>query len=317
MQHDVPSPVRLAAPAKINLFLEVLGRRADGYHELVTCMTPLAWADELTFTASDQMRLTCDDPSLALDDNNLVLKAAKAFQRQTQANCGAAIHLTKRIPSPAGLGGGSSDAATTLRGLNQLWNIHLDDTELMNLAAQIGSDVPFFLAGSAAWCRGRGEQVMPFKLGMRIPLLLACPVAGLSTAAVYQSLNAPPLSVGMQQAQSDIPLAQAIRMSNLSAIGRELFNRLQPAAEQCLPLVSEIRQLFEQAASLRLCEGSLMSGSGSSYFAVCRSQEETQRLARYIQQHWEGGVQIQGMRTMEPKPGLPDRMLRLIVTSTM
>jgi len=316
MLDDVPTPLRLAAPAKINLFLEVVGRRADGYHELVTCMAPLAWADELTFTAADQLSLTCDDPSLPLDANNLVLKAALVLQRQTKTKHGAAIGLTKRIPSPAGLGGGSSDAATTLRGLNQLWNTQLSDSELMNLAAQIGSDVPFFLAQSWAWCRGRGEQVTPFKSGISIPLLLVCPLVGLSTAAVYQTLNAPPLDVGKQQAKSESAMAEAIRTSNLETIGQSLFNRLQPPAERCLPLVGELRQLFERAAEQGLCCGSMMSGSGSSYFSVCRSQQETQQLARYVQQHWDGGVLTQGMGTAEPKPGSPERTLRLIVTST-
>lgn len=317
MLDDVPTPLRLAAPAKINLFLEVIGRRADGYHELVTCMAPLAWADELTFTAADQLSLTCDDPSLPLDANNLVLKAALTLQHQTAPNHGAAISLTKRIPSPAGLGGGSSDAATTLRGLNQLWNTQLSEPELMNLAAQIGSDVPFFLAQSWAWCRGRGEQVTPFKSGISIPLLLVCPLVGLSTAAVYQTLNAPSLDVGKQQARSESAMAEAIRMSNLQAISHLLHNRLQLPAERCLPLVGELRQLFAQAAAEGFCLGSLMSGSGSSYFAVCRSQQETQQLTRYVQQHWDGGVLTQGMGAAEPKPGSPERTLRLIVTSTM
>lgn len=312
----VPSPLRLAAPAKINLFLEVLGRRNDGYHDLVTCMAPLAWADELHFTPSDQLSLICDDSSLPLDSKNLVIKAAQALRNQLQKNLGAAIHLIKRIPSPAGLGGGSSDAATTLRGLNQLWNASLSEPELMHLAAQIGSDIPFFLAGSAAWCRGRGEMVTPFQMGIKIPLLLVCPLVGLGTAAVYQSLAAPLLDVGKQTAISEETMVQAIRTRNLEAIAQSLFNRLQPPAERCLPLIGELRQLFEQAAELDLCLGSLMSGSGSSYFVICRSEAEAQRLARWFQQLWDGGVLLQGMGTAEPKPGSPERTLRLIVTST-
>ncbi len=157
----------------------------------------------------------------------------------------------------------------------------------------------------------------PFKSGISIPLLLVCPLIGLSTAAVYQHLKAPPLDVGKQQARSESAMVEAIRMSNLQAISHSLHNRLQPPAERCLPLVGELRQLFAQAASQGLCLGSLMSGSGSSYFAVCRSQQETQQLARYVQQHWDGGVLTQGMGTAEPKPGSPERTLRLIVTSTM
>lgn len=313
----VPAPLRLAAPAKVNLFLEVLGRRADGYHELVTCMAPLALADELVFASADQLSLTCDDPSLPLDGHNLVLKAAKALQQQLQTTLGAAIHLSKRIPSPAGLGGGSSDAATTLRGLNQLWNASLSESELMRLAATIGSDVPFFLAGSAAWCRGRGEQVTPFQLGISLPLLLICPLVGLGTAAVYQSLAAPSLQEGKHQAVSELAMIEAIRTRNLDAIAKALHNCLEAPAERCLPMIGELRQLFEEAHRQQLCLGSMMSGSGSSYFALCRTQAEAQSLARWIQHNWDGGVLTTGMGTTEPKPGLPERTLRLIVTNTV
>lgn len=309
--------LQLSAPAKINLFLEVLGRRNDGYHELVTCMAPLAWADELHFTPSHQLTLSCSDPSLPLDQNNLVLKAALALQHHSKTSLGAAIHLIKRIPSPAGLGGGSSDAATTLRGLNQLWHLALSDAELMNLAATIGSDVPFFLAGSAAWCRGRGEQVTPFQLGCKLSLLLVCPTVGLSTPAVYQTLQAPSLEVGMPQAESENGMLQALRMQSPDAISNALFNRLQPPAERCLPLLGELRQLLETARSQGLCLGSLMSGSGSSYFAVCRDQAETQRLVRWMVQTWEGGVQTNNMGTPESKTGPMERTLRLYITETM
>ena len=309
-----PALLRSAAPAKINLFLEVLGRRADGYHELVTCMALLDWADELTFMPADQLYLNCDDSSLPRDANNLVMRAAIALKNQTQTKHGAAISLTKRIPSPAGLGGGSSDAAATLRGLNQLWNTGLSDSQMMALAAQIGSDVPFFLAGSAAWCRGRGEQVTPFKIGISIPILVVCPLVGLGTAAVYQSLQAPPLDVGKSQARSESSMIEALRTSSLEAIGAQLFNRLQSPAERCLPLIGELRQLFENAARQGLCCSSLMSGSGSSYFAVCRSRQETQQLARHVQQLWDGGVRLHGMGTDEPRDGPPERTLRLYIT---
>lgn len=317
MPVDVPATLRLAAPAKINLFLEVLGKRDDGFHEIVTCMVPLALADELTFTASTRLTMSCDDVSLPLDEHNLVMKAAKALQHQTRCTRGAAIHLTKRIPSPAGLGGGSSDAATTLRGLNQLWQTQLSEPELMNLAATIGSDVPFFLAQRAAWCRGRGEKVTPCSLVDTLHLLIVCPKQGLSTAAIYQSLQAPPLTSSPQHADGEWAMAQAIRMRNLQAISNALFNRLQGTAERGLPLLVELRELFDKAKTLGLCLGSLMSGSGSSYFVVCRSLAETQRLAKWFLQLWDGGVTIHGMGTMEPKPGSLERSVKLFVTHSV
>jgi len=317
MPDDVPAILRLAAPAKINLFLEVLGKRDDGYHELVTCMVPLALADELTFSAASQLTMSCDDVTLPLDEHNLVMKAAKALQHQTRSTLGAAIHLNKRIPSPAGLGGGSSDAATTLRGLNQLWQTQLSEPELMNLAATIGSDVPFFLAQSAAWCRGRGEKVTPFRMEDTLHLLIVCPKQGLSTSAVYQSLQAPSLIGNLLPANGEKAMAEAIRMRNLNAISNALFNRLQGTAERCLPVLAELRELFDKAKTLGLCLGSLMSGSGSSYFVVCRSLVETQRLAQWFQQLWDGGVTIHGMGTMEAKPGSHERSVKVFLTSTV
>jgi 4-diphosphocytidyl-2-C-methyl-D-erythritol kinase len=327
MASDDAAVLKLAAPAKINFYLEVLGRRSDGYHEIETFMTPLALADELTFTAALELTLTCDDPSLPLDENNLVLKAARLLQHQRPGSSGAHIHLTKRIPTAAGLGGGSSDAATTLRGLNQLWQLDLSDEELIGLAAQLGSDVPFFLYGSSAWCEGRGDWVTATKVECEIPLLLICPVIGLSTAEVYQELHAPPLLRGRPGGIKDtsfhlIPLGksehdmrEALDQGNVPRIGHALFNRLQPAAEQLLPLVAEIRQLLDELAPENLFWGHQMSGSGSSYFAVCRGQTEAQRLARLISERWAGGVLNTGMGTAESKDGPPERTIRLLVTS--
>jgi len=328
--------LKLAAPAKINLYLEVLGKRADGYHEIVTYMTPLALADELTFTAADQLTLTCDDPALPLDENNLVLKAAHALLRHTGIKRGAAIHLAKRVPYAAGLGGGSSDAAATLRGLNQLWQTGLSDAELMTFAAQLGSDVPFFLLNSAAWCRGRGEQLEAAKLTTQLPILLICPAVGLSTAAVYSSLapgtpgdrvgvrgqnlgfarHPSPLPTSTWRGGTEEAMKHALERADAERIGQALFNRLQEPAERLLPLVAEVRQLLEDLAPENLTWGHQMSGSGSSYFALCRGETEAQRLARQIQNRWAGGVLITGMGTAQPKEGPPERTLKLFVTKS-
>jgi 4-diphosphocytidyl-2-C-methyl-D-erythritol kinase len=327
----------VAAPAKINLFLDVLGNRADGYHEIVTYMTPLALADELTFVSANHLTLTCDDPSLPLDENNLVLKAAHALRRYTGTTRGASIQLTKRVPHAAGLGGGSSDAASTLRGLNRLWQTTLSDQELMTLAAQLGSDVPFFLLDSAAWCRGRGERVELARLTTRLPILLLCPSVGLSTAAVYQAWSstltvedapegrvrgkAPlgadsPNSSPARASSREEVMRQALERGAARHIGQALFNRLQSPAERLLPLVADVRQLLEALASEDLFWGHQMSGSGSSYFVVCRGEAEAQRLARLVITRWAGGVRVTGMGTAQPKDGPPERTLRLYLTSS-
>jgi 4-diphosphocytidyl-2C-methyl-D-erythritol kinase len=141
-------------------------------------------------------------------------------------------------------------------------------------------------------------------------------MVGLSTPAIYQELGAPPLDVGKHQAVKEQAMVDAIRMKSIDAISQQLFNRLQPPAERCLPLVGEIRQLLEHAASRGLCQGSLMSGSGSSYFALCRDQLEAQQLARWTEQHWDGGVQHQSMGNTKPMSGSSERVLRLFVTTS-
>src|SRR5438132_11639998 len=158
-----PAALALQAPAKVNLFLEVLGKRPDGYHDLETLMVAVDVTDTLEFwpDESGALTLTCDAPGLTTGPDNLVLRAADRLKRHANYPGGAAIHLAKSIPMQAGLAGGSSDAATSLKGLNRLWNLGLPDAELARLAAEIGSDVAFFFAPGAAWCTGRGEKVEP------------------------------------------------------------------------------------------------------------------------------------------------------------
>ena len=156
--------LRLLAPAKINLTFEVLGRRADGYHEVRTILQALSLADELTFQESDGLTLTVEPEDAAPVEGNLVLAAARLLQTASGVSAGATIHLAKRIPTAGGLGGGSSDAATALLGLRQLWGLDLDADALRALAAELGSDVPFFVAGGTALGAGRGEQLTPLPL---------------------------------------------------------------------------------------------------------------------------------------------------------
>src|SRR5438552_1098782 len=149
------------APAKVNLFLEVLGKRPDGYHEIATLMAAVGLYDTLVFKEepSGEVRLRSSNSDLSTGPENLVLRAVELVRQHTGSKRGVAIRLIKRIPLAAGLAGGSTDAAATLAGLNQLWRLGLETKDLAGLAAQLGSDVPFFFAAPAAWCTGRGEQV--------------------------------------------------------------------------------------------------------------------------------------------------------------
>src|SRR5437660_1186671 len=180
--------MQLYAPAKINLSLEIKGRREDGFHEIETLMAPISLADRLTIERANEKEgidFSCDDAALSKGEDNLVVRAAKLFQERAGMSSGIRISLEKKIPHGAGLGGGSSDAATTLLGLNELFATQLAQKNLMELAAQLGSDVPFFIAQSAAVCRGRGEIVSPMKLSNALHLLLMKPDFGVPTPSAY------------------------------------------------------------------------------------------------------------------------------------
>ena len=267
--------VLVRAPAKVNLFLEVLAKRPDGYHEIATLMAAVSLYDTLEFKeeATGQVRLTCDQPNLSTGPENLVCRAAETLKRHTGSTRGAAIRLTKRIPMAAGLAGGSTDAAATLAGLNQLWELGLPASELAALGAEIGSDVPFFFSTPAAWCTGRGEKTTPRPLGQPLHLVLVCPGMGLSTADVYRGVTIP------ERPESGEEIRQAAADGNVEEIGRRLHNRLQPVAERLCPPIADWRRRLAQGAQFGAV-GQLMSGSGTSVFALCRDHAEALRLAR-------------------------------------
>jgi 4-diphosphocytidyl-2-C-methyl-D-erythritol kinase len=228
------------APAKVNLFLEVLGKRPDGYHDLATLMVAVSLFDTLEFKEDRSKATVLDvlpDPSAPADEarpapspgpDNLVWRAAELLRRRFGRDDGVRIRLIKRIPLAAGLGGGSSDAAATLAGLNRLWRLGLGRADLERLGAELGSDVPFFFSAPAAWCTGRGEVVMPLVPGRPLWLVLACPPVGLSTAAVFGTLALP------QTPESGDAVRRAFAAGDVEALGRSLHNRLQPAAEGCV-----------------------------------------------------------------------------------
>lgn len=275
--------VKVWAPAKVNLFLEVLRKRADGYHEIATLMVAVSLFDTLEFKEepSGAIQLICDQPGLSTGPDNLVCRAAELL-RQSGGGQGARIVLTKRIPLAAGLGGGSSDAAATLEGLNRLWRLGHSSAELADLGAQLGSDVPFFFAAPAAWCSGRGEIVTPVTLGRRLDFVLACPAAGLSTAAVYGGVSIP------EQPLAGAELRQAAADGDVAAIGRRLHNRLQPVAERICPEVAECRALLSGFGPA----GALMSGSGSSVFALCRDRREAVRIVRGLRRSGQPALRL-------------------------
>jgi 4-diphosphocytidyl-2-C-methyl-D-erythritol kinase len=264
------------APAKVNLHLEILGQRPDGYHALETLMVAVNLCDTLVFTddASGRLSLTTRHSGLSTGPDNLVLRAAEMLRATFGCPRGARIRLVKRIPLAAGLAGGSTDAAATLAGLNRLWGLGLADEQLMKLSAGLGSDVAFFFRTPAAWCTGRGEVVTPASMGKQLWMVLVCPPFGLSTAEVYRQVTVP------AQPHTGDAIRQGLAKGDVESVGRLLHNRLEEAAQRVRPEVADYRRLLEAQGPA----GARMSGSGSTLFAVCRDRNEAQRIAQALRQ---------------------------------
>jgi len=283
---SIAGGVEVLAPAKLNLYLEVLGRRSDGYHEIESVMVTVDWFDTLTVFGDDSgaIALECDDPRLPLGSDNLVVRAALGLRAEVGCGRGARMVLRKAIPLEAGLAGGSSDAAAALVALDRVWGLRLPPGRLDAVAAQLGSDVPFFLHGPSAICRGRGEQVESISLRKELWLVLVAPFFGLSTAEVYRHLQ-PPATPGSIQ-----PILGAIDRGDTAELGCRLFNRLQPVAESLRPELVRVRDALANLDPP--LDGSLMSGSGSAYFGLCRDRPAAIRAAEQLQPLGLGWVRV-------------------------
>jgi 4-diphosphocytidyl-2-C-methyl-D-erythritol kinase len=270
------------APAKVNLFLEVLGKRADGYHDLETVMVAVSLYDTLVFQedATGEITFRCDDAAIPQGMTNLVVRSALLLQRETGSQrCGARIWMRKRIPAAAGLGGGSSDAAATLVALSTLWKLGLSLSDLERLGAQIGSDVPFFFHTPAAVGRGRGEQLTPLSLARPLYLVLVCPQEGVSTAEVYRRLGPSDIRHPIQ------PMLDSLARGD-GRVGSLLFNRLEATAVPLCPAISSSLELL-RAVGLG---GSRMTGSGSASFGLATGRSGAVRAARSIRDRFPGRV---------------------------
>ncbi|GAB0056307.1 Putative 4-diphosphocytidyl-2-C-methyl-D-erythritol kinase [Candidatus Magnetaquicoccaceae bacterium FCR-1] len=251
----IGATARFQAPAKLNLALRVVGRRADGYHLLESWMVFFPLYDELSVTVTDGgMSLTCDPPVTGSVEENLVWRAARLLAERYAVSCGARLELVKQIPHGAGLGGGSSDAALTLLALNRLWGLERSLAELIELGVRLGADVPFFLGGRSAWVGGIGERLMPFAEGLTGALVLVFPGAGVATGRVFQRLNG---RFPVRAAPLGMPAAGE------GWIGA-LENDLEAPALEIEPKIGAARAALEAAGA----RATLMSGSGSTVFGV-------------------------------------------------
>lgn len=264
----------LLAPAKINLFLHIIGRRADGYHQLQTLFQLLDYGDRLDFQRRNDATISLSPahPAIAEEDN-LVYRAAQALQQQAhrqnpEHHYGADIHLTKRLPLGGGLGGGSSDAATTLIGLNQLWQLNSSHEQLAAIGLELGADVPIFIHGRTAWAEGIGEILTPVDIPECWYLVLA-PNAEVSTPRIFSH----------QQLTRD---ARAITIRAFLEQGGR--NVCQPIAEKLYPEVKTARKWLEQYANVR------MTGTGACIFASFGNEAQARKVLVDVPQRWQAFV---------------------------
>lgn len=272
------SQLSLKAFAKINLFLEILGKRDDGYHEIVTVMQEIDLADEITIKdAKSGISLSCSDMDIPADSGNLIWKAADLIKRKFKIDKGVSIDLRKNIPVGAGLGGGSSDAAITLKGLNTFWQIGCDDDELMKLAAEIGSDVPFFIKGKTSLCTGRGEIVSPVLVDNEYIYVLVYPNLKIDTKSVYENLR---LDLTKDRKDVNFFLNKLQTEANIN-FKDFLFNGLSETIYRLYPALLETKSLLEK---FDFC-GMQISGSGSSMFGLCERRCDAEKIKAEIEKY--------------------------------
>jgi 4-diphosphocytidyl-2-C-methyl-D-erythritol kinase len=260
----------LRTSAKVNLALEVLGKRGDGYHEIATVLQAVDLFDRLTMETADILSLHADDPELPTDDGNLVMRAARLLQKTAGIEKGARLRLQKRIPVAAGLGGGSSDAAATLLGLNRLWGLRWPRARLQELAVELGMDVPFFLGTGRAVARGRGERLQALPGGGGYALVLVNPRTPLSTREVYGRVPA-----GWHAEPTGTErVIEALRRRNAAALAAALTNNLERVVEPVLPVIGRMKAALLAAGAL----GAIMSGSGPTVFGLARSLDHARQV---------------------------------------
>lgn len=260
----------LRTSAKVNLALEVLGKREDGYHEIATVLQAVDLFDRLKVEVADTLSLHTDDPALPTDDGNLVMRAARLLQKAAGVDAGARIRLTKRIPVAAGLGGGSSDAAATLWGLNRLWKLRWPVARLQELAVELGMDVPFFLGSGRAMATGRGERLTPLPSGGGYALVLVNPRVALSTREVYGRVPA-----GWRAEPTGTErVVEALRTRNVGKVAAALTNNLERVVEPVMPVVARMKAALLAAGAL----AAIMSGSGPTVFGLARSLDHARQI---------------------------------------
>lgn len=284
------------SPCKVNLILNILGKRADGFHELETVMHPVNVFDEMRFERGGAgFQLTCSDPALPTDSGNLVHRAATKFLEKAGMRDGVKIHLEKKLPLAAGLGGGSGNAATTLLGLNELFGGPLAFGDLDAIAASLGSDIPFFLQTKPALATGRGEKIQSldaFAAMRGTAFLLIHPGFGISTAWAYQTLAKFPAALNGTPGRAQ-KLVSLLQTNDLKSAGAEFYNSLEAPALVKYPLLALFQEFLRENGAVI----ALMSGSGSTTFAIAENLAAVEVLrekflTKFGRNNWTATVSV-------------------------
>jgi 4-diphosphocytidyl-2-C-methyl-D-erythritol kinase len=273
--------LKFKTPAKVNLGLHVHGKREDGFHELETIFQMVSLFDDVELELlSSGIKLECDMPGIPTDDTNLACKAALLLRKSYQVEGkGVSIRLKKKIPFGAGLGGGSGNAAGVLMGLNRLWDLNIDREKLFTLAAELGSDVPFFLTSPCALGKGRGERLKVLESCSKFQVLLVFPGFPIATSWVYQNLR---LKLTKRPNNISI-LRKNLSLSNITSLGSQLYNDLESVVIQKFPEVKVVKDELWAWGAL----GVLLSGSGSTVFGIFDDPEKAQVACASLNGDWE------------------------------
>lgn len=256
--------MKIKARAKINLSLDIIGVRPDGYHEILTVMHPLELHDKLEITQSaGELEVGCHHPDVPSGPDNLAYRAADLLRSECGCNMGANIYIRKHIPVAGGLAGGSADAAAVMTALNNIWGLGLEKDRLMKLGEKIGADVPFCLSGITALAAGKGEALTPIPSFPGLGVVLVKPPFGVSTASIYSLYDSSPGGVRPDTKA----MVQAVEKRDYRAVTALLCNVLEPVTASLHPEIYEIKKAIIAAGA----DGVIMSGSGPTVFGLCRS----------------------------------------------
>lgn len=261
--------------AKINLHLEVLGKRGGGYHDICTVFQTVSLHDKLIFTACDEVRLSCSDPRIPTDGGNLIVKAAAILKDRKRIDAGALINLEKRIPSPGGLGGGSSNAAATLIGLVKLWGIEIKFEELLEIAGELGSDVPFFFYGGTAIGKGRGTEITRMEDFDERFLLIVTPNVAVSTKEAFAGLN-----LTTEGAESILNNCR-FDGESFDLLYATMRNDFETTVFAAYPEIGIVKQALLDLGARQ----AMMSGSGASVFGIFDKEETRQATQKALEKH--------------------------------